>query len=83
MYLLQHRACWDDPEEKKKTAGGGQKFKAFRISSNKFSIILWCVSSEIPLHTQGSLSEHIISWYAEMYFAIAQPTLMYLLFIWY
>jgi len=55
--------------------------QSLRIRNKKFSILLQCVSSEIPLRTQRSLSEFIICWYVEIYFAIAQPTLMYLLFI--
>lgn len=78
MYLLQHRVCWDHLEEKE---SWGMEIQSLRISNNKFSIILRCVSSEIPLHTQGSLSELIISRNVEIYFAIAQLTLMYLLFI--
>lgn len=71
--------CWGKSEEEE---SWWMENQSLRISNNKFSIILHYVSSEIPLDTQGFLCELIICWFVEMYFTIAQPTLMYyLLFI--
>lgn len=71
--------CWGKSEEEE---SWWMENKSLRISNNKFSIILHCVSSEIPLDTQGFLCELIIFWFVEKYFTIAQATLMYyLLFI--